>query len=86
MHSSISEFLIAFAGIIFLIFGGLIVFNDDFLAHMRRTTWSRREARGVFGKKFSEKESYSFDRYGTGLGFFVGGIILLTMLFIKLLK
>jgi hypothetical protein len=86
MDLSITEYLIGFAGVIFLIFGGLIVFSDDFLAHMRRTTWSRRGARGVFGKKFTEKESYSFDRYGTGLGFLVGGIILLTMLFIKLFK
>jgi hypothetical protein len=86
MDSSISESLIAFAGIIFLLFGGLVVFSDDFLARIRRTTWRRGEARGVYGKKFSEKESYSFDRYGTGLGFFVGGIILLTMLFVKLLR
>jgi hypothetical protein len=65
--------------------GGLTLFSDKFLAFMHRTTWRRTSAHG--NRWFSnEREASKFDRYGTGLGFLIGGIILLMMSLIKLFK
>jgi hypothetical protein len=85
MDFTLSEFVLAIIGLSLMIFGACVLFNDKFLARMRKSLW-KRTGEATFGMVFSEAESISFDRYGRGLGAFVAGIILLTMLFIKLFK
>jgi hypothetical protein len=65
-----------------LILGGLILFSDKFLAHMHKATWRRTGAYGdwLFS---SDREASNFDRYGTGLGLFLGGLIFLTTPYLK---
>jgi hypothetical protein len=67
-----------------ILFGSLVLFSDSFLEFMRRTTWRRTEAHSRW---FSDNQgSRMFDRYGTGLGFFLGGIIFLALILLKFIK
>lgn len=64
-------------GILFTAIGGLTVFSRRFFASISRTLWKPSESDR---RSMSLEATNSFNKYGRGLGLFVGGIIILVMM------
>jgi hypothetical protein len=60
-------------GVLATTFGGLIVFNDEVFNGISSTLWKPSEQDK---KSWSPQGIHNFNRYGRGLGLFLGGIIL----------
>jgi hypothetical protein len=85
METSIPEVLLGLIGVVLVLFGGLVVFSDSFLARMRKSLW-KSIGPEPFGLKFSEAGRISFDRYGRGAGALTAGLILIALLILKHFK
>jgi hypothetical protein len=84
MNLTVLQMVGALSAVAAILFGALVLFSDRFLGFMRRTTWRRLEAHSWWFS--NNQESRMFDRYGTGLGFFLGGIVFLAIILLKFVK
>jgi hypothetical protein len=64
------------------IFGSLVVFNDTFLAYMKRKWWTDSD---ISRRIFPGKSIYFYDRYVTGLSSLILGLIFLATALIMIL-
>jgi hypothetical protein len=73
------HFVVFVLGILVTAFGGFVLFNEDFFRKMGETWWKPTEADK---KSWSPEGMRNFNKYGRGIGAFLGGIILLIFSFL----
>lgn len=73
-------YFLLIAGSIFLVFGIMVVFSSRFYNILKRTIW--KDGLGVF----SEKERYLYNKYISGGGSIITGLILLYLFYAYLIS